>query len=553
MSEIYPGWPGDATYVNIDVGLVDIADVNQWTSRLQNGEVMGPLVDISSVDFPLSLIGRRVKGYGAASGWMHAEVAALFYRYKSRGGFEYVADFLLASQVPTKEEKSLPKFSTQPGDSGTLWLLEPSRDSDTIDGAAHEQLARPLAIQWGADRLYAGSNGKADAYALATCLSTACEQLNVDVIRDWNLDQPNTWGAVGHFAIASRVARAISSKSPKLAQLMENNRAIISHDDDTILNSEFKHMGDDAFVPMADVPDFFWKHGKQGFTRGMEGPNHFADMDHRRDRDGKDLLQLCKDDQGNIDPTIWNDFYDELEELLTGDKIIQKYRGLLPFRVWQIYDSMVQFVKANKKTEFVCAAGILAHYIGDACQPLHISYLHDGDPLQASTHTVHHRDGTTDDKNVALGAGVHSAYEDAMVNANRQKILDGLDQTAQVDPADLIHSGREAAERTVALMQNTFSLLPPAKIVAAYIELSDDKKTVPAQFWKKFGKKTITAMQDGTNLLAVLWESAWTAGGGEEKIRDASAIDENDAMEVCKQKDFLPSYSIAEIAVVLKR
>ena len=102
-------------------------------------------------------------------------------------------------------------------------------------------------------------------------------------------------------------------------------------------------------------------------------------------------------------------------------------------------------------------------------------------------------------------------------------------------------------------MQNTFSLLPPAKIVAAYIELSDDKKTVPAQFWKKFGKKTITAMQDGTNLLAVLWESAWTAGGGEEKIRDASAIDENDAMEVCKQKDFLPSYSIAEIAVVLKR
>ena len=30
---------------------------------------------------------------------------------------------------------------------------------------------------------------------------------------------------------------------------------------------------------------------------------------------------------------------------------------------------------------FLCAAGCLAHYVGDACQPLHISRLHHGQPL----------------------------------------------------------------------------------------------------------------------------------------------------------------------------
>jgi hypothetical protein len=54
--------------------------------------------------------------------------------------------------------------------------------------------------------------------------------------------------------------------------------------------------------------------------------------------------------------------------------------GLLPFRVWQIYDAMVDFVKNGERDKFVCAAGVLAHYVGDACQPLHISFLHHGDP-----------------------------------------------------------------------------------------------------------------------------------------------------------------------------
>ena len=76
-----------------------------------------------------------------------------------------------------------------------------------------------------------------------------------------------------------------------------------------------QNMGKGAVIPMADVPDFFWKHGSQGYSRAMEGPNHFADMDQPRPGDGVDLLTLCQDTQ-QIDANVWNTFYDSVKDLL---------------------------------------------------------------------------------------------------------------------------------------------------------------------------------------------------------------------------------------------
>src|SRR5262249_42769933 len=312
FSEIYPGWPGRLTFINMDVGLIDIDDINAWTAKLQGNITMGPMVDLSAVDFPLALIGRHVCGYGAASQWVRGEIHALFYRYKSRGGFEYVSDFFIGPRTPTKDYPTPPEFVTRPGDSGTLWLLEPYSEHDVVDAACAAGEYRPLAVQWGANRLYSGLSSQPRAYALATALSTVCDRLDVDVVRGWNLDQPDTWGAVGHFSIASRVVKALSNKVPTLAKLMRNNTAIVSHNDETILNSEFRGMSDDAFIPMADVPDFFWKHGKQGHSRAFEGPNHFADMDQKRPSDGLDLLTLCED-PAKVDPAVWNDFYESVK------------------------------------------------------------------------------------------------------------------------------------------------------------------------------------------------------------------------------------------------
>jgi hypothetical protein len=569
FSSVYPGWPGDKVNVNVDAGLIDIDNLDRWSAKIRELGVMGPLADLSVDNLTLRMTGCRVVAHGAASGVMRGEIAALFYRYKSVGGFEFVADFLIGPRATrcfgpddAPDLTAARQFITHPGDSGSLWLLEPMIDAaeagatlDRRKRAEEEEKERPpallpLAMQWGAHVLDSPGAGS-QTYVLATCLSTICRELGVDLLRDWNLDQPDTWGAVGHFAIASRTAKTISKAFPRLQQLLENNAGVITHDDDTILTSEFKHQGDAAFVALADVPDFFWKHGHQGASRQSEGPNHFADMDHRSEEVKADLLKLCEKPE-NIDADIWDQFYDSVDEILTGKPIEQKYRGLLPFRVWQIFDEMTAFAGDNDHESFVCAAGVLAHYVGDACQPLHISFLHDGDPRTPVSRVVHHRDGTDETVQEPLGIGVHAAYEDEMVNARRKEILKGLDKTPKAAKDDLVENGLEAAQRTIDLMRLAFKEIAPTKIVNAFVQHKQKAGRADA-FWKLFGTPTIKCMQAGTHLLAVLIQNAWRLGDGEHKVKSIAALTQKRAMEICRPDDFLPSYTIGEIGEHLKK
>jgi hypothetical protein len=102
-------------------------------------------------------------------------------------------------------------------------------------------------------------------------------------------------------------------------------------------------------------------------------------------------------------------------------------------------------------------------------------------------------------------------------------------------------------------MRDTFELLPPADIVEEYVRFHGPRKARIEDFWKKFGSKTIKAMQAGTQLLAVLWESAWEQGGGENAIRSAKALSEDEAMAICADRDFLPSLPVGGIGAKLKR
>jgi hypothetical protein len=314
-------------------------------------------------------------------------------------------------------------------------------------------------------------------------------------------------------------------------------------------------MGSADFVPLADVPDMFWKPriAHQGFSRALEGPNHFADMDQER-ADGKTLLDLTRDDDF-INPDKWNEFYSSVRDILSGDPISDKHRGLLPFRVWQIFNDMIRFVKAGKVAEFVCAAGVLTHYIGDACQPLHISFLHDGDPEQPQTRTIHHKNGTDEDVVEPLGAGVHSAYEDAMVSAHRGDILDGLTATPKVKAAELIQTGFDAAKAAIALMRTVFERIPPRKIVQFFVESDVKPKQLAEDMWEEFGEGTVECMKDGVHLLAVLWQSAWVAGDGDQTIPASAlkALTRQKAMKVCQDEDFLPSTSVGNIGEILRQ
>jgi hypothetical protein len=554
---VYADWPGKNVYVNLDVGLIEVDDLEYWTAEVRDVGIMGPLADLSIDNLSLKLIGCPVRAYGSASHEMRGEIQALFYRYKSVGGFEYVADFLIGGRSvehdgPRKAGRSTKSahaepFATHPGDSGTLWLLELPKEH----GKDKPPPPMPLAVQWGAHVFMGKDDKPVRSCALATCLSTVCNLLQVDPVRDWNLDQPDTWGSVGHYSIAAATAGALSDDHAKLKKLMANNRTIISYEDDVLKTDDFKGQTEADFVPLADVPDNVWKHGTQGFSRKHEGPNHFADMDQKDSRH-LDLLKLCQD-PANISPQVWDDFYESVRDPLSGEKIAYEHRGLLPFRVWQIFDAMVGFVNEKQFDEFVCAAGVLAHYVGDACQPLHISYLHDGDPEDTVTKMVYNRHTHQKEPTaVPRAAGVHSMYETKMVGDNREAILEGLKKTPTVKANELIGTGRQAAEKVVKLMRNTFQTIDPADIVQAWNEGADSHGSRSKAFWAKFGKKTIQVMQDGTHLLAVLWESAWKDGGGEAKVKSTDALTEKRAKEIYEDRDFVPSCYINEIGEQLK-
>ncbi|WP_376743569.1 hypothetical protein [Ensifer canadensis] len=550
----YPGWPGRDVYVNLDVGLIDIDNLDRWTAEIRHVGQMGKMVDLSVHTISLALIGRDVRGTGAASGEMEGEIAALFYRYKANGGFEYVADLLIGPRPAEANKAKEPTFATHPGDSGTLWLLEPDDEGKSPKSKAKHKDYQPLAMQWGRNMLYSAGEARPQSYVLATLLSRVCAELGVDPVRNWNLDQPDTWSAIGHFSIANRAQVALSNRSPKLNTLMKNNADIISHDDATILAGEFSGMGSADFVALADVPDFYWKPriAKQGFARTFEGPNHFADMD-QPDPNGKTLLELCRDDPKTfIDPRKWAAFYDSVTDLESGDAIAEKYRGLLPFRVWQTFDAMVEFAAADKPREFVCAAGTLTHYIGDACQPLHISYLHDGDPLRLVeyTFTRGERKGQTEMRR--FGKGVHGGYEDTMISAFREKVLAGLLSTPKTEAEEMITTGFEAAKLTVEMMRKTFTSIPPMAVVNEFGSFLGKPEERAEHLWRKFGNKTVKNMQSGAHLLAVLWESAWAVGNGDTNVTSTAGLTKDQAMAICADFDFIPSVSISRIGALLK-
>jgi hypothetical protein len=561
FTEVYGDFSGKNVFLNLDAGLIDIDDLNAWTAQVRGIGTVGSLVDLSGSHLSLSLVGCRVVGVGALSGRMEGEISALFYRYKAVGGFEYLADFLIGPRSvgeaggAGKRAKAQPRLLTRPGDSGSLWLLDPveteKKPAKKNAGPAPEY--HPFGLQWGA-QVFAESG--VTSFALATSLSNVCRLLDLDLVRGWNLDQTDTWGSIGHFSIATSVAACVTDVD--LKDLMTKNAKLISPARDDILVSDFKGMGSDDFVQLADVPDMFWKPrvAHQGFTRALEGPNHFADMDQVRDDDGETLLHLTLDD-AFIDPDKWNDFYTSVSDLLNGSPIRVEHRGLVPFRVWQIFNDMVRFVKAGKVSEFVCAAGVLTHYVADACQPLHISYLHDGDPEQAFDKPVNHH-GVASTERTPLGSGVHSAYEDAMVNSHRAKILDGLAATPKVKAAELIGTGLEAAQGTIAMMRTVFERIPPKDIVQLYVEGIGDgvkPKQMAEDMWEKFGDATIAGMKDGAHLLAVLWQSAWVAGGADHTIPASAikALTQQKVMKICQDQDFLPSLPINKIGAVIKQ
>lgn len=568
FQEVYPAYAGLHSYVALDVGLVRVDQVADWTSNTYGLPPPGPLADMNEANLSLRLIDQPVIGYGAASGLLRGRLKALFYRHRSVGGYDYVGDFLIAPDGVSQ---------TQPGDSGMVWHLDVTSDAR---GECHTPLSqrhlRPFAVEWGGQVL--GDETRRATFAVATSLSNVCQLLDVELVTDLNRRVSGYWGRTGHYSIAAFAIELTSD--PALRQLMQANANILSFDLTRIAVRGFdKSVGQtgasDEFLPLADVPDEIWKKlpknwggrtggrdtsGGPSRSNGPEHPTHYADIDADYPPHKQNLRELCRAEPDKyLTVPAWLTYYDELHRHAQvsndpagaaqyGNKLKQ---GLLPFRLWQFFDAMVDFVKAGDVLRFVAAAGIAAHYMGDASQPLHGSVLADGDKS---------REGSSLDpktgRPLPYGSGVHSAFETNMISRHAPDLLERIrtELSTPMPSLTICASGAQMARATIELMHDVATTLPPENILEAFVEAGGTNRVaVLDAMYASLATPTAQVMARGARYLALLWESAWLAGAGasipaEQLIgQDPMAL-----RSVYVDANFIPSHTLDEMIDVLR-
>jgi len=560
FSEVYPDYGGRQSFLALDIGLVQIDDLNAWTSNVYGLPATGALADVYEQNLTLQLIDQPVVAHGPASGLLRASIKGLFYRYRSVGGYDYVGDLLIA---PVPESRS-----PVHGDSGSVWHLDVTEHAGSpLDTPLENLQLRPLALLWGGQTFDTGATPV--NFSVATTLSNACKLLDVELVQQHNAGVSGYWGRMGHYSIAAYAIDMVSD--PDLRQLLQANRDNITFELDTLASTTSRDLLKDAdFVPLADVADEVWKKftsqpgGRDvrssgaGRTTGPEHPNHYADVDFPY-RDGKSLRTLCLEAPDTFfTPAAFTAYYQWLEQnqpALGGSKADPFKQGLLPFRVWQIFQEMVRFgATVGAVDRFVAAAGIVAHYLGDACQPLHGSVYADGDPSRTKS-VVHPVSGKTDE-GISYASGVHACYETAMIDRHKSGLFEAIGtQTAAFAGGHgqpLYGTGRDAGLATIALMDEAASQVPPLSICDAFERLGA-KSTVAVQdgLYEEFGAATADIMARGARALACFWDSAWKAANAGALGHSLDLV-EQERIKTCYQdRGFLTSLTLAQIAEVL--
>src|SRR5262249_36956151 len=150
---------------------------------------------------------------------------------------------------------------------------------------------------------------------------------------------------------------------------------------------------------------------------------------------------------------------------------------------------------------YVCAAGVLAHYVGDACQPLHVSMFHHGHPHQPKESPVHNFYETTmlDEMAPDVVAAVNEAIGDRKVSTG-------------------VTGGDGAADLVVGLMRSTIGRLDPELVVNTWLETAGPSHA--KKLWAALGEQTAACIAEGALCLATIWQSAWIEGKGDVTVPD---------------------------------
>jgi hypothetical protein len=122
------------------------------------------------------------------------------------------------------------------------------------------------------------------------------------------------------------------------------------------------------------------------------------------------------------------------------------------------------------------------------------------------------------------------------------KIRENLPHTEGMLP---VADGREAAVATLALMRDVAADLSPRTIINAF-EQSFTQDAIPRStfLWNKLGDATGLVMARGARTLAMIWDSAWAAGGG---AQSGGRIDKALLREQYENPHFMRSVTVNEI------
>jgi hypothetical protein len=557
MSSVFPRWGSEQAYLTLDAGLVRIDNINYWTAQVFGVGEIGEVFDATENTITLDMIGCPLCGFGATSGASEGQISALFFKYASANGYDYVTDVLIGPRR-RNDDKSKVRPITRGGDSGTFWFFDTpaynrefqlNKDLDhpevPVEQGVKARRYRPIAMQWGGQREI-NPDGNTTAYALATFVSTIARALDVEIERNWSLGHDETWGKIGHFSIGWKACDQLSGK---IGKLMQANQKNIGYPDSKISDGHGFTVNRKGIVPLADVPDYIWV-VMQG-TRPFEPIQHFADIDIIDISGGDTLLDRCVADDKNVAASVWKSYFDGFAEKGVGPE-----EGVLPFRVWQIWDAMVKYLEAGDLQRFVAAGGVMAHYVGDASQPLHCSYMHHGRPPMVKVNGRKYPVPRDSDEfkafKVTREAQIHSIYEEGMLEVDTAQALADVD-TALTSLAALtgkIETGHSAAVQVIQLMHRSQQRLTPDEIIDA-----DEPSLGPTarakRLWetKKIQHGTVQSLADSVRVLAALWAAAWKQGGGDGvDPNDIEEIDPKTLNDTCRNEDgFLQGLSLDEM------
>jgi len=308
-------------------------------------------------------------------------------------------------------------------------------------------------------------------------------------------------------------------------------------------------MGRGGFVPLADVPDYVWI-ASANPARKAEAPQHFADIDIPAIDGGLSMLEAGRKNPKKIVPAVWRDYFAGFAQAGCGPEA-----GALPFRVWQLWNLMVAALTKKDVKTFVAAGGVMAHYVGDASQPLHCSYLHHGRlPMvtkpKGKYPVAHDSDAYAAFKK-SREAKIHGIYEERMLEIDTLAALQAIDAAlANAKVKDDVKNGWGAARATFDLMSDAHDRLSPDTIIDA-----DDPSLAESdratRLWANAAvrKETIRSLAASTATLARLWASAWKQGNGKAvpkpKLR---AFTEKELETLYRSKTFAPALTLDQMA-----